>query len=98
MYFNLHNHVGVQIGFEEVLYSVDESAGEVTLGVAILSGGLSSEVVVRLSTGDSSATGKRSPYRLTSGGTFEDHSTNIYSTNIISRYISFLQLQMTTHR
>ena len=53
---------GVQIGFEEVLYSVDESAGEVTLGVVILSGGLSSEVVVRLSTGDSSATGKRSPY------------------------------------
>ena len=51
--------IGVQIGFEEVLYSVDESAGEVTLGVAILSGGLSSEVVVRLSTGDSSATGKR---------------------------------------
>ena len=49
----------VQIGFEETLYTIDESAGVVTVSVAVLSGSLSSDVAVavRLITRDGSARG-----------------------------------------
>lgn len=47
----------VQIGFARTLYSIDEAASEVTLSVAVLSGHLSSDTLVRLKTGDNSATG-----------------------------------------
>ena len=47
----------VQIGYEETLYTIDESAGEVTVSVAVLSGSLSSDVVVQLVTRDGSARG-----------------------------------------
>lgn len=48
----------VEIGFEQELYSVDEDAGTVSLGVAIFSGSLSSNVVVRVQTAQSTAMGK----------------------------------------
>ena len=52
------------IGFEDVLYVVDESAGTVNIsvvimeGVGVLTAGVVSEVVVVLSTQDDSAVGK----------------------------------------
>ena len=47
------------IGFDETLYSVDEASGEVGLGVSILSGTLSDNlVVVRVTTMERTATGK----------------------------------------
>lgn len=47
----------MQIGFEETQYTVNESFGEVTVSVAVLSGDLSSDVVVRLDTTERSAEG-----------------------------------------
>lgn len=47
----------VQIGFERILYSVNEAARQVTLSVAVLSGSLSDEVLIRLNTQDGSAKG-----------------------------------------
>ena len=48
----------VQIGFEETLYTVREGDGTVEVNVAVLSGGLSSNVVVTLVTQDAEAAGK----------------------------------------
>lgn len=45
-----------QIGFEQTVYSVDEEAGQVTVFVRLLSGELTSDVVIRLNTQDGSAT------------------------------------------
>lgn len=47
----------VEIGFERIHYSVRETAGQVTLSVAVLSGSLSDEVVIRINTHDRSAKG-----------------------------------------
>ena len=49
---------GLTIGFDETLYSVDETAGEVRLGVSVLSGTLSSDVVVKVITMERSARGR----------------------------------------
>ena len=54
-------HSGVEIGFQGTQYSVDESSGEVVVSVVVLSGILSEEVVVRLSTNQDTATGKNKP-------------------------------------
>ena len=48
----------VQIGFEEVLYTVNEGTGQVGLGVAVLSGTLSSNIVLSLETADNTAQGR----------------------------------------
>ena len=48
----------VQIGFEEILYMVNEADGQVVLSVAVLSGQLSSDVLIRINTADNSAVGK----------------------------------------
>ena len=48
----------VQIGFEEVLYTVNEGTGQVELGVAVLSGALSSNIVLSLETADNTAQGR----------------------------------------
>ena len=48
----------VQIGFEEILYMVNEADGQVVLSVAVLSGQLSSDVLIRINTEDNSAVGK----------------------------------------
>ena len=47
----------VEIGFERSHYSVRETAGQVTLSVAVLSGSLSDEIVIRINTHDRSAKG-----------------------------------------
>lgn len=47
----------VEIGFERIHYSVRETAGRVILSVAVLSGSLSDEVVIRINTQDRSAKG-----------------------------------------
>ena len=49
---------GVQIGFRDILYSSDESSGVVMVGVGVLSGSLSRNITVRLSTTEGTATGK----------------------------------------
>ena len=46
------------IGFEKLLYFVEESEGEVVVTVGVQSGTLSGEVVVRLSTNSDTATGE----------------------------------------
>ena len=48
----------VVIGFEQTIYTVDEGSGPATVSVAVLSGQLSSNVVVRLDTTQRSAEGK----------------------------------------
>ena len=48
---------GVTIGFVSTLYSVNENEEIAALSIAVLSGQLSGEVVVRLSTQDDSAAG-----------------------------------------
>ena len=48
---------GVTIGFVSTLYSVNENDEIAALAIAVLSGQLSEEVVVRLSTENGSATG-----------------------------------------
>ena len=45
----------MQIGFEETLYRVSESAGQVQLGVAVLFGALSSDIILSLDTSDGTA-------------------------------------------
>lgn len=47
----------MEIGFEQVRYSVAESAGQVTLIVRVLSGELSGEVPVRVTTARATAEG-----------------------------------------
>ena len=47
----------VQIGFEESLYTVREGDGTVEVYVAVLSGGLSGDVVVTLATSDADGEG-----------------------------------------
>ena len=49
---------GAVIGFEKLLYFVEESEGEVVVTVGVQSGTLSGEVVVRLSTNSDTATGE----------------------------------------
>ena len=49
--------IAVTIGFENTFYSVDESSGSLTVDVAVLSGDLSRDVVVRFDTRRDSATG-----------------------------------------
>ena len=44
------------IGFEETLYTVNEGDGQVVVGVAVLAGELSRDVVVSMETEDGSAT------------------------------------------
>ena len=48
----------MEIGFDEVVYSVDESSGGVVVSVRVLSGVLSDDVVIRLTTSQDTATGK----------------------------------------
>ena len=52
------SNVGVTIGFVNTIYSVSESDGIAVVSVAVLSGELSDNVVVRLTTQDGSATSK----------------------------------------
>ena len=47
----------VEIGFEQTVYTVEEGSGPATVSVAVLSGQLSSDVVVRLDTTQRSAEG-----------------------------------------
>ena len=47
----------MQIGFRETTYSVVESAGEVTVTVSILTGGVSNNIVVAFETTERSAKG-----------------------------------------
>ena len=47
----------MEIGFEQVRYSVDESGGQVTLVVRVLSGELSGQVPVRVTTAIGTAEG-----------------------------------------
>ena len=49
--------IGVVIGFEDMLYFVDESEGEVIVNIAVLTGTLSSEVTVQLTQNPDTATG-----------------------------------------
>ena len=48
------------IGFDDMLYFVEESSGEVAVSVAVLSGTLSDEVTVQLTQTSDSATGEQS--------------------------------------
>ena len=48
----------VIISFEEAVYTVNEADGEVTVSVAVLSGVISSDVVVRMDTKDGNAKGE----------------------------------------
>ena len=50
--------LGVIISFEEAVYTVNEADGKVTVSVAVLSGVLSSDVVVRMDTKDGNANGE----------------------------------------
>ena len=50
--------LGLIISFEEEVYTVNEADGEVTVSVALLSGVLSSDVVVRMDTKDGNAKGE----------------------------------------
>ena len=50
--------LGLIISFEEEVYTVNEADGEVTVSVAVLSGVLSSDVVVRMDTKDGNAKGE----------------------------------------
>ena len=50
---------GVTIGFDESVYSVGEGAGQVVLGVSVLTGTLSSDLVVSVITMERSATGTK---------------------------------------
>jgi hypothetical protein len=50
--------IAVRIGFDPTAYSVNEGDGVVTLEVAVLDGVLETEVVVRISTNNGSATCK----------------------------------------
>ena len=52
------NNTDVQIGFDREFYSVNESNGRVTLGIAVLVGQLSDNVVIQLSTQDNTAQGE----------------------------------------
>lgn len=49
----------VQIGFEQATYSVDESAGDVTVTVRILSGVVANDIIVSFDTAERSAEGTR---------------------------------------
>ena len=55
---DLDNDTGVQIGFDEEFYPVNESSGLLTLGVTVLEGQLSNSVVIQLSTQDNTAQGE----------------------------------------
>ena len=53
---NLSCHISAAtIGFERTSYTVDENNGTVIVGVAVLSGSLSRNVVVRFNTADDTA-------------------------------------------
>ena len=52
----IYIYLAATIGFELTSYTVDEVDGVVVVGVALLSGDLSREVVVRFNTMDDSAT------------------------------------------
>ena len=57
--FHIINYAAaVTVGFDQTVYTVSESDGEVILNVAVLSGQLSSDFVVRVDTMPSSAEGK----------------------------------------
>ena len=47
--------LGVVIGFQQTTYNVLESVGDAELRVAVLSGSLETEIVVRFTTDDDSA-------------------------------------------
>ena len=53
----MYVYTGVEVGFEETVYTVVEGSGPATVTVAVLSGQLSSDVVVRLDTSQRSAEG-----------------------------------------
>ena len=52
-----NNFTEVTIGFEETVYSVLETDGSVMVPVVLLVGELSSDVMVRITTDDGTATG-----------------------------------------
>ena len=54
----LLTHADAVIGFMDEQYTVSEADGRVNLRVGVLQGTLNNEVVVTLSTNDSTATGK----------------------------------------
>ena len=56
-YGSVRMYTVVQIGFEELVYEVNEEDGTVRVYVSILDGALSSDVVVGIVTGDGTATG-----------------------------------------
>ena len=55
--FMIDNFTEVTIGFEEMVYLVLETAGRVVVPVVLLDGELSSDVTVRITTEDGTATG-----------------------------------------
>ena len=57
MRYCIYYYAGVQIGFQQILYSVDESTGLVVLSVRVLSGILTNEVIVELNTNQDTAIG-----------------------------------------
>ena len=57
MRYCIYYYAGVQIGFQQTLYSVDESTGLVVLSVRVLSGILTNEVIVELNTNQDTAIG-----------------------------------------
>ena len=54
-------YAGVVIGFDDMLYFVDESAGEVVVSVGVISGTLSDEVTIQLTQTSDSAAGQTLP-------------------------------------
>lgn len=54
----------VQIGFEEFLYFTDESYGQVTVTIGVLSGKLSGDAMVQLTTSDRGARGMALFYEM----------------------------------
>lgn len=61
---NLYSLTGVRIGFDRDEYSVSESDGSVSLVAQVLSGQLSENVVVRLTTRDITAQCMYIPYHI----------------------------------
>ena len=56
--FSLSTTTVAVIGFERNLYSVDEATGQIVLGIAVLSGELSGDVIINLETADGTAQGR----------------------------------------
>ena len=55
---------GVVIGFEQMLYTVNEAAGSINVGVVVRNGQLRRSVVVTVSTEDGTAQGMHQPRQL----------------------------------